>query len=78
MSNPVPMQSITRAEYQQLLERGYAGPVSALTEDQVETDWRDRFPDWRGRNWVYLDTDDAGVLRLAPVNVTRQRRASAA
>ncbi|WP_405180839.1 hypothetical protein OG225_06475 [Nocardia sp. NBC_01377] len=77
MSNPVTVQVVTRTEYEQLLERGYAGALSALTEDRVSADWRDRFPDWRARNWVYTDTAGDGVLRLAPLNVTRQRRAAA-
>ncbi|MFX0573757.1 hypothetical protein [Nocardia nepalensis] len=76
-SNPVAVQSMTRAEYQTLVERGYAGLVTAIPDTPGLEGWRSQFPDWRARNWTYTE-DERGVLRLGPVNLTRQRNARAA
>ncbi|WP_406274525.1 hypothetical protein OH799_01345 [Nocardia sp. NBC_00881] len=76
-SNPVALQSMTRAEYQIRVERGYAGPVTAIPDTPGLEGWRSQFPDWRGRNWTYTE-DDRGALRLRPVNLARSRSARAA
>lgn len=67
------VQSLTRAEFDQLEHRGAAGATPALAEATVLDRWRTEHRGWRGRHWAFLN-DAHGVLRLHPVNVTRATR----
>ncbi|MFE9324046.1 hypothetical protein ACIHDR_41575 [Nocardia sp. NPDC052278] len=75
-TNPLAVQSVTRTQYQNLAERGYAGPVTDIPDAAGAEAWRAQFPDWRGQYWTY--TDDGEMLRLRPVNLARQRGTRAA
>ena len=75
-TNPVAVQSVTRAQYQNLVDRGYAGPVTDIPDAPQLARWRERFPDWRGRYWTY--SGDGGVLRLVPVNLAHRTSTRAA
>ncbi|MGW4368042.1 hypothetical protein ACWEKT_20605 [Nocardia takedensis] len=70
--------NLSTDEYRRALELGRAGKITDLDQDRVSAAWRERFPDWRARHWTYTDPAGDGVLRLVPVNVTRQRRPAAA
>ncbi|MFI5501110.1 hypothetical protein ACIA5E_18785 [Nocardia asteroides] len=72
-STPVEVESITTSELAGRVHLGTAGPITALGEDPVIERWREQFPRWRGKHWTYR-ADDTTVLRLHPLNVTRNRR----
>ncbi|WP_280423706.1 hypothetical protein [Nocardia carnea] len=63
-------ETLTRTDYDRLEHLGMAGAVTAVADTTAVDRWREMFPDWRARHWVYRDT--GGVLRLTPVNVARR------
>ncbi|MGV9678826.1 hypothetical protein ACWDSJ_26380 [Nocardia sp. NPDC003482] len=65
--------SVSRSEFEQLAHRGRAGDATDLESSPALDDWRAEQPDWRGRHWTYTE-DESGVLRLAPLNLTRTAR----
>ncbi|MGV9823467.1 hypothetical protein [Nocardia xishanensis] len=72
-----PLQTLPREDYARLEQRGLAGLVPAILDSAVAERWRTDYPGWRGRYWAWIG-DEAGVLRLRPINVTRQRAQRAA
>lgn len=77
-STSLAVEQVSRTEYDRLVHRGHAGPIPMRASASVADRWRTDHPDWRGRYWAFV-TDERGVLRLRPLNVTRApRRAIAA
>ncbi|MBY8864041.1 hypothetical protein K7711_46795 [Nocardia sp. CA2R105] len=67
------VSAISRAQFEQLAHRGLAGEVPELKTSVASEQWQSEHPDWRGRHWAYTE-DEAGVLRLHPLNIARATR----
>lgn len=72
------VHSLTRDEFERLEHRGYAGAAPVIADSAVLDRWRGDHPAWRGRYWAFLDDGEHDVLRLRPINVTRQTAQRAA
>jgi len=64
------VSTVSRSEFEQLAHRGLGGDDPLPQSSPATEQWHTEHPDWRGRHWIYTE-DEPGVLRLTPLNVTR-------